>query len=255
MTRSFTPAPLPFAQGGSTWSAAAATGLPGSLGGASAPTAITIAGSFLDKLEVDFLIRATQASRKATTLAAPRVTFENAGSASIFVGREIAYVADVTVDTAENAVGYGVDPGIIETGPTLNVGGVVSPDRRFVRLNIEVSLNDLVELPFLSELVPTAAALTPELALQQLPIMDRTEISTQVSVPDGGALLIGGLRRSAEAKKEVGVPILSKLPYINRWFTNKSLIADKFVLVILVRPRIIDLKEQQGLNYPVIGER
>ena len=253
--RTGTPAPLPFYQGGSSWAAPSGTGLPGSLGGASAPSAITIAGSFLDKLEVDFLIRATQASRKATTLAAPRVTFENAGSASIFVGRDTTYVSNVVVETSENAVGYEIETDTIESGPTLNVGGVVSPDRRFVRLNIEVALNDLVGLDFISDLVPAAAALTPELSLTQIPVMDTSEIATQVSVPDGAALLIGGLRRSAEAKKEIGVPILSKLPYINRWFTNKSFVTDKFVLVILLRPRIIDLKEEQGRNYPVIGER
>lgn len=252
-TGALTPLPFEFGSFGAT--RPSGTGLPGSMGGASAPTAFSIAGSFLDKLEVDFLIRATQATSQANTMTAPRVTFENGGGARIFVGREVAYVSNVTVDTSENAVGYEIETDVIETGPTLNVAGVVSPDRRFVRLEIEVTLNELIDLINISDLVPTAAALTPELALQQLPIMDTTTITTQVSVPDGGALLIGGLKRSAEEKKTVGIPVISKLPYINRLFTNKSKIADKHVLVILLRPKIIDLKEAQGLAYPMLGTR
>ena len=240
-------------QNSSTWAAAGATGVPGSIG--AGITALSITGSFLDELEVDFVLRATQASRQATTLTAPRVTFENGGSATIYVGRETAYVSEVSTEVEENAVSYEISTEIIETGPTLNVQGVTSADNRFVRLDIEVSLYDLVDLPFLSELVPSAAIATPELALQQLPIIDTTTISTQVSVPDGGALLIGGLRQSGEESKEAGVPILSKIPYLNRWFTNKSLVVDKHVLVILLRPRIIDLKEEQGLTYPMLGEQ
>ena len=85
--------------------------------------------------------------------------------------------------------------------------------------------------------------------------MDTTSISTQVSVPDGGALLIGGLRQAGDEKKEIGPPILNKIPYLNRWFTNKSYVTDKHVLVILLRPRIIDLKESQGLTFPGLGEQ
>ncbi len=228
-------------------------------------SAIALSGSYLDNLQVDFFIRATQASRQATTLMAPRVTFENAGSASIYVGREINYVEEVQIEVEVIAT----DPptvmrtitiviGQIPSGPTLNVGGVVSPDRRFVRLDIEIILYDLFDLPFLWELftwpIPQNDPNWP-VFLTQLPLIDTTTISTQVSVPDGGALLIGGLRRKSEEKKEAGVPILNKIPWIKRFFTNTSRVDDKSVLVILLRPRIIDLKEEQGLTHPALGER
>ena len=253
--RTGVPAPLVGIQAGESWAASQGTGLPGSLGGAAAPTALSIAGSFLDKLEVDFFLRATQASSRANTLMAPRVTFENGSGARIYVGREFHYIEDVDPTVEENAVGYDITVGILETGPTLDVMGVVSPDRRFVRLEIDISLYDLVDIQTVVDLAPSIADLIPALSLQQLPILDLTSISTQVSVPDGGALLIGGLKRKADATREVGVPILSKLPYIKRWFTNKSLTEDKHVLVILLRPRIIDLKEEQNIRFPRLGEQ
>jgi general secretion pathway protein D len=58
-------------------------------------------------------------------------------------------------------------------------------------------------------------------------------------VPDSGTLLLGGLKRSAGDRKEVGVPILSKIPIIGRLFTNRSKVADQKILLILVKPTII----------------
>ena len=253
--RTGVPAPLVGTQGGANWSLPTGTGLPGSLGGATGPTGITIAGSFLDKLEVDFFLRATQADQQSTTLSAPRITFENGGGGRIYVGREFYFVESVEVEVEENSVGYTIETEILETGPTLNVAGVVSADRRFVRLEIDVTLYDLVEINTVADLIPEIVDNFPEIAYTQLPVMDLTSISTQVSVPDGGALLIGGLKRKGETRSEVGVPLLDKIPYVKRFFTNKSLISDKHVLVILLRPSIIDLKEEQGLLYPVLGEQ
>ncbi|MCK4850321.1 MAG: hypothetical protein KAT11_03165 [Phycisphaerae bacterium] len=240
-------------QGSANWTGPAKTGIQGSIG--AEVTGLTIAGSFLDALEVDFLIRATQASRQATTLMAPRVTFENAGSAHIYVGRDIWYVADVDVEIEDNAVGYSLVIARLALGPTLNVGGVVSPDRRFIRLDVEVTLNDLFKLPFVADIVPDDWEWFGPWGITQLPYIDRTSISTQVSVPDGGALLIGGVRRRTEQKMDAGVPVLNKIPWLKRFFSSTMTQDDKHVMLILLRPRIIDLMEEQGLTHPELGER
>jgi type II secretory pathway component GspD/PulD (secretin) len=39
--------------------------------------------------------------------------------------------------------------------------------------------------------------------------------------------------------KEVGVPILSKIPLLGRLFSNRSSIRDEKILLILVKPTII----------------
>jgi general secretion pathway protein D len=66
---------------------------------------------------------------------------------------------------------------------------------------------------------------------------------TRVSVPDGGTLLLGGQKITAEVEKEAGVPVLSKLPIVGRAFRNYSKIKDHKILLILVKPTII-LKEE-----------
>ena len=73
----------------------------------------------------------------------------------------------------------------------------------------------------------------------QLPVVEQAVVQTRVSVPDGGTLLIGGQKLSAEINKEAGVPGMSKLPIIGRLFSNRSKVKDQYVLLILVKPTII----------------
>ena len=39
-------------------------------------------------------------------------------------------------------------------------------------------------------------------------------VVTTVSVPDGGTVLLGGIKRLSEGRNEFGVPLLSKVPYV-----------------------------------------
>ena len=67
-----------------------------------------------------------------------------------------------------------------------------------------------------------------------------------MSVPDGGTLLLGGQKVSVEVEREAGVPILSKIPFIGRLFSNRSTVKDEKVLLILVKPTIILQEEAEA---------
>ena len=54
----------------------------------------------------------------------------------------------------------------------------------------------------------------------QLPTFAFITVTTTVSVPDGGTVLLGGIKRLSEGRNERGVPLLSKMPYVNRLFRN-----------------------------------
>jgi type II secretory pathway component GspD/PulD (secretin) len=66
-----------------------------------------------------------------------------------------------------------------------------------------------------------------------------------VNVPDGGTLLLGGQRISAEILKEAGVPVLSKIPLLGRLFSNRTKVKDHKILLILVKPTIILQEERE----------
>ena len=68
---------------------------------------------------------------------------------------------------------------------------------------------------------------------------------TTVSVPDGGTILLGGIKRMQGGQLERGVPILNKLPYINRLFKNVATIKETQTLLLMVTPRIIIQEEEE----------
>jgi general secretion pathway protein D len=81
----------------------------------------------------------------------------------------------------------------------------------------------------------------------QLPTFIFTTVSTTVSVPDGGTVLLGGIKRLSEGRNERGVPMLSKVPYLNRLFKNVGIGRETQSLMMMVTPRII-IQEEEELN-------
>ena len=87
----------------------------------------------------------------------------------------------------------------------------------------------------------------------QLPTFAFTTVTTTVSVPDGGTVLLGGIKRLREGRNEFGVPIMSKIPYINRLFKNVGIGREAQSLMLMVTPRIIIQEEEEeklGLAIP-----
>jgi len=89
----------------------------------------------------------------------------------------------------------------------------------------------------------------------QEPEIQLTEVKTTVSVPDGGTLLLGGQTLSGEITKEAGVPVLSKIPFLKRLFTNRSQAKDDVVVLILVRPTIIIQREAEQKQFPLLSTK
>ena len=55
-----------------------------------------------------------------------------------------------------------------------------------------------------------------------------------------------------EVEKEQGIPVLSKIPYIKRLFTNRSMAKDEQILLILVKPTIIIQREVEAKAFPLL---
>ena len=70
-------------------------------------------------------------------------------------------------------------------------------------------------------------------------------VNTTVNCPDGGTVLLGGIKRLAEGRVEAGVPMLNKIPYINRLFSNTAIGRDTQSVMMMVTPRIIIQEEEE----------
>jgi type II secretory pathway component GspD/PulD (secretin) len=227
------------------------TNVPGSWAqrGGLAP-AMNIGGSFLNNLQVDFLIRATQANSRSSIVQAPRLVIFNGQASRISVGRSRTYVGSLEARVAEGvAVGQPV-LAQADSGVSMRVEGTISADRRYVTLSMQVQQRE--EPSFERFEVQRASGNSPGLFIS-LPDQGFATLETTVSVPDGGTVLLGGLKQVGEVELEAGVPILSKIPVLKRAFTNQTTVKDTRTLLILVKSKIIIQKEAEDEAFPTFS--
>ena len=73
------------------------------------------------------------------------------------------------------------------------------------------------------------------------PIISRRSTTTQVTVPNGETLLIGGLIFDQRIEVITAVPILGKIPFIKKLFTDKTIQNKQHELLIFITPNIVHL--------------
>ncbi len=208
---------------------------------------LSLAGSILDSLALDYYLSAVEGSNQSILLSAPRLTVFNGQRAYIAVLTQRNLVTDIDVDVAESAVGYDIEVETITTGVVFDVRPIVSADRRYVQMELRPSRSELINVSAFDAgwiIMPDGGVQTLTV---QLPVVETTEVRTTVSVPDGGTLMVGGLKFSFEQELESGVPILSQIPIINRLITRTASVREKDNLIILVTPHIIIQEELEAM--------
>lgn len=73
------------------------------------------------------------------------------------------------------------------------------------------------------------------------PIISTRSTTTQVSVPNGETLLIGGLIFDQRIETETAVPILGKIPLLKMFFSDKTVKNEQRELLIFITPNIVEL--------------
>ncbi|HUV64364.1 MAG TPA: hypothetical protein VMW24_10740 [Sedimentisphaerales bacterium] len=238
-----------------------ATQVPLSLGGLGASANVTGGyGTILDDLQVSFLLRATQAHRDAKSLTAPIASVLSGESASFSINRTF-YLAlppvqqqgAQTISTGGQPTGFGTtnQPQYMQvpSGSNLSISPIITHDKKNVLLNITTVQSDFLGLRTSRVETPVTGTGGTTQVVQydvQLPETEYSTLMTRVSVPDGGTLLMGGQRVTAQVEKEAGVPILSKIPIIGRLFSNRSTVSDHKILLILVKPTIMLQEEREA---------
>jgi len=77
----------------------------------------------------------------------------------------------------------------------------------------------------------------------QLPSFSFSTVNTTVSVPDRGSALVGGINRASSGSTSRGVPIVGKVPGLNRLFNNRGIGSARSASQFRVNATIIDLHE------------
>jgi len=237
-------------------------------GGFDAATAANFGFAILSDIEVFFLLQAAQGDTRTNVLQAPKVTLFNGQTGFVSDTSQRPFVTSVIPVVGDFAAAHQPVVVVLNEGTSLSVQAVVSPDRRFVRLTLIPffsSIGDVSTFTFTgrtssdsgtniadpsnqSSTVKNNQTRYTEGTTVQLPTFNFTTVSTTVSVPDGGTVLLGGIKRLSEGRNERGVPMLNKIPYISRLFKNVAIGRDAQSLMMMVTPRIIIQEEEEFLQ-------
>lgn len=241
-------------------------------GGYDPARSATLGFAILSNIETYFLIEASQGDRRSNVLQAPKVTLFNGQQAIVMDTTQSPFVISVIPVVGAFAAAQQPVIVVLNEGTALSVQAVVSSDRRFVRLTL---------VPFFSQITkvdtftfagtsttttssgstgPTdnttarnnATTTSAEGTTVQLPSFSFVTVSTTVSVPDGGTVLLGGVKRLSEGRNEFGVPLLSKIPYLSRLFRNVGIGRETQSLMMMVTPRII-IQEEEEQNLGILA--
>jgi general secretion pathway protein D len=225
----------------------------------------TFGMAILSDIEAFFIVRAATGNERSNVLTAPKVTLFNGQAASVADTSQRPFVIGLIPVVGDFAVAHQPVVTVLNEGTQLGVQAVVSSDRRFVRLTLvpffsqigdvdEFTFNGATTTDSGTNVVDPNGDPTGDVDNEQasrvgttiqLPTFSFTTVSTTVSVPDGGTILLGGIKRLREGRNEFGVPGLNKIPYVNRLFKNVGIGRETQSLMLMVTPRIIIQEEEE----------
>ncbi len=70
--------------------------------------------------------------------------------------------------------------------------------------------------------------------------IDTKSLSSEVTVENGGTVIIGGIFQTTDREDEVKIPLLGDIPLIGHLFRHKSKLKDKTELLVFLTPTILD---------------
>jgi type II secretory pathway component GspD/PulD (secretin) len=223
--------------------------MPGANGG------LDLGIAFLSDIQVFLFMEAAQGDQRTNVMQAPKLTMFNGQTSSIRVTDQQFFVTQVSLIQSNGQLAFVPTNQDFASGVSMFVQAVISADRRFVRLNITPTITNLASaiVPLFPITVPVTQFFEGGFQGQtvlftqfiQQPVFNTITVQTTVMVPDGGTVLMGGLKRLSEGRNEFGPPIISKIPYLNRLFTNVGYGREVESLMLMVTPRIIIQEEEE----------
>jgi type IV pilus secretin PilQ/predicted competence protein len=167
---------------------------------------------FVDKNVTGF-IRALESVGNVEVLATPRLLVINKQPAELLLGQRLGYqvASQSLVSTVQNVQ-------FLNVGTLLRVRPFISSDG-MVRMEIH-----------------------PERStgrvINNIPQTDTSEVTTNVLVPDGATIVIGGLMDNEENQQHNGIPVLGRLPLLGPLFRDRIRTQAKKELIVLLTVQI-----------------
>lgn len=193
--------------------------------------------SFVDgSARVEATLEAIAANNEVRLLARPTLTVTNNQEGQIQIGSDVPVEAGQSIGTggfATTNIQYRETGIVLTLTPQINADGVVN-------LTIEQELSS----------VDQSAS-----GVNNNPVFNSQNISTNVVVRNGESVVLGGLIQSDNQNLNTGVPGLNRIPVLGGLFSYQQDLNERRELFIVLRPEVIDLNDQNSLSYSEILER
>lgn len=216
---------------------------------------------FLNEAEVKRLLSAIQGDARTNVTHSPKITVANGQTAQLMMTEERTFVTGVEkVRVGDQEMPIPKEESF-PVGLTVTARPAVSADGRSVLVEMRTEWSSLCSPK--PALVPVTTMITPvfEGGAQgrpipftqyiQQPSFNVQALHTKLHIPDGGTVLVGGLKRTREAEMECAHPVLARVPYVNRLFKTKAPGKEMETVVLMVTPRIVVCKEE--IKPPVVS--
>jgi general secretion pathway protein D len=188
--------------------------------------------------QFEVILRALEENVKANTLSAPRIVTLDNQEASMLVGYHTPILKS-EVDAGDSSSGPTQTQSLDyyqEIGIRLNVVPQISEDG-YINMIIHPSITSSSSNVSATNVAGSGTtAITTTVAY---PIIDVREAQTQILMKDGETVVIGGLLKEVKTKGTIGIPMLSKIPFLGVFFRRETVDTSKVDLLIFITARIV----------------
>ncbi len=193
--------------------------------------------NFVDgSAQVDATLEAIAADNEVRLLARPTLTVTNNQEGQIQIGSDVPVEAGQSIGTggfATTNIQYRETGIVLTLTPQINADGVVN-------LTIEQELSS----------VDNSAS-----GVNNNPVFNSQNISTNVVVRNGESIVLGGLIQEDNQDLNTGVPGLNRIPVLGGLFSYRQDLNERRELFIVLRPEVINLNDENSLGYSEILDR
>lgn len=241
---------------------------------ASAPQASTLASQGLNlqamlvnQTLASAIISAVETNTQGNILEAPEVVTMSGVRANTFMGSQYAYIGDYASAPPANTLDGTLDPdiGVLNLGASLDIKPYVSADGKYVTMEFRPAIASLESVFFetvtVQRFIPTGfvpgggngngnGQVIGNIVVNnfgmELPNILIREVATQIMVPDGGTILVGGFGRAIEQTMSTKIPFLGHIPFLGRLFGKRGRYSDRYQLYLLADIHIINYAELEA---------
>lgn len=186
------------------------------------------------------LIHTLMEQNKAKTLSTPSIITRDNQPVSFNRGKRVPYLQSATEQEFGGIPGQRTyDYDFIDVGITIDVTPHIAKSQaesKDEKRTIGLEINQIQVSNFL------------EFTDFNAPITEDSSISAYIDVKNGQSVVIGGMIRSRRQEIEDKIPILGDIPLIGRLFKDTENAVEDSELVIIITPRIVDIKNEKDLE-------